>query len=454
MPPNLLFVWGINDGGSGQLGLGTTAVECNKPRRHLWVEEMLWTGGFGPLVLGAGLVDVAAGGMHSLLLDENGIVWSSGVNDDGALGRVTEGVRDPTQGGSFIHQDIVSCSFRRVQTLVDEGFHAVQIAAGDNIGAAVSGDGDLRVWGAFRHGDGECLFSDGISHQRLPVSVLKLTRKLAGNVERFASVACGDNHIIALTTHGNVYTWGDGDDGRLGRRILTRHKSLTQQRVEAIAPRRIVLGPGTRSRKAVLVSSGKAHSFAVDDSGGVWAWGTNTTGQTGTGYAPEGKLGSGEMVDLPTRVIGLTPAELGPPERVVSIAAGDFHTLFLTSEGEVYACGQRGYGCLGLPDEHEAFQESEHGRAFISTPALVEFHDKEPNDPIVSIAAGPRYSMAITQDGILYSWGFGPQGELGLGEGIEQSNQPRKVTRREGSWAVRKVSCGGQHAIGLFEERP
>ena len=37
-----------------------------------------------------------------------------------------------------------------IQSLVDEGFRAVKVVAGDSISAAISDQGELRVWGTFR----------------------------------------------------------------------------------------------------------------------------------------------------------------------------------------------------------------------------------------------------------------------------------------------------------------
>ena len=37
-----------------------------------------------------------------------------------------------------------------IQALIDEGFRAVKVAAGDNISAALDSEGRLRVWGSFR----------------------------------------------------------------------------------------------------------------------------------------------------------------------------------------------------------------------------------------------------------------------------------------------------------------
>lgn len=76
VPPTALqlFIWGAN--ADGQLGLGAFLDNLSKPRRHLWVEKKMQDGAFGHRS-GAGLVDIAAGGMHTLLIDENSVVRRS-----------------------------------------------------------------------------------------------------------------------------------------------------------------------------------------------------------------------------------------------------------------------------------------------------------------------------------------------------------------------------------------
>jgi regulator of chromosome condensation len=66
-PPLLLFGWGAND--FGQLCMGT---EANKPKRNTWVEQKIDEDAFGED--GAGLESIAAGGMHTLFIDERGTV--------------------------------------------------------------------------------------------------------------------------------------------------------------------------------------------------------------------------------------------------------------------------------------------------------------------------------------------------------------------------------------------
>jgi regulator of chromosome condensation len=74
VPPAQIFVWGT--GNFGQFGMGPSYLdELSKPTRNTWVEEKIAQGVFGPEP-GAGIVEVAAGGLHSLFIDDNGIVCS------------------------------------------------------------------------------------------------------------------------------------------------------------------------------------------------------------------------------------------------------------------------------------------------------------------------------------------------------------------------------------------
>ena len=70
--PGLLpFVWGT--GNFGQFGLGPEVVEeISKPRRQKWIEEKIDEGAFGEP--GAGIEYVAAGGLHTVFIDEKGAV--------------------------------------------------------------------------------------------------------------------------------------------------------------------------------------------------------------------------------------------------------------------------------------------------------------------------------------------------------------------------------------------
>lgn len=72
-PAPQLFVWGA--GNFGQFGMGPDHLgEFGKPRKNPWIEEQIGDGSFGGE--GAGLEAVAAGGLHTLFIDEKGTVSS------------------------------------------------------------------------------------------------------------------------------------------------------------------------------------------------------------------------------------------------------------------------------------------------------------------------------------------------------------------------------------------
>ncbi|KAF8631540.1 hypothetical protein AX15_002296 [Amanita polypyramis BW_CC] len=431
-PPLQLFVWGA--GNFGQFGTGPDDLgEKDKMTKNTWVENQIPAGTFGES--GAGLEMVAAGGLHTVFIDEKGTVWTCGNNDEAALGRVTQNVPDPENSESTLDIDQLTSIPHPLQSLVNENFRAVLIAAGDNVSAAVSSEGELRVWGTFRSNEGSLGFQQGLRHQFAPVSILKLSHK-PGDYEKVSSIAAGTNHLIVLTTHGNIYTLGAGEQAQLGRRVLDRRK------IHGTVPEKIVLG--SRSRKAVGVGAGAFHSFAIDESGTVWGWGLNSMGQLGTGHTSS----DDNVVQLPKKVKRLSKEELDG-DVVVQIAAGDHHTLFRTERGKVYACGRAESGQLGLADDDPALAERPD-HEFVTEPVPIKLPDH--TDPVVHVSAVAHYNMATTKGGALYSWGQGIQGELGVPD--EVIRMPRQLVRKEGGkWFAASVSCGGQHALGLFRKK-
>ncbi|KAI0280172.1 regulator of chromosome condensation 1/beta-lactamase-inhibitor protein II [Russula aff. rugulosa BPL654] len=398
VPPAQIFVWGT--GNFGQFGLGPSFLdELSKPTRNTWVEEKIAQGVFGSGP-GSGIVGVVAGGLHSLFIDENGTVWSCGVNDDAALGRITKDVPDPDNPGQFLNADLLTTFPHRLQTLVDDGFRALKVAAGDSISAAIGTEGELRVWGSFRANEGALGFSTGLTHQFIPKAALPNEQCV--------------------------------NQGQLGRKILERRK------IHGTNPERVVLG--SRGRRAVAIGAGSFHSFAVDEGGTVWGWGLNSAGQTGTGI---NHADSDSIVQTPRRVLGLDGI------RIVEICGGDLHTLFLSDDGRVFACGRSDSAQLGLPVDHPAMVDTDH----VVEPVHVPFPVSHEDDPVVHVSAGTRFNAAVTRDGALYAWGEGSQGEVGIVD-QERVQTPTVVVRRSGgSWAAIDVSCGGQHSLGLFRKR-
>lgn len=276
-------------------------------------------------------------------------------------------------------------------------------------------------------------FSSESKHQFTPIPILELP-----NGEACSNVVAGSNHLVVLTTAGHIYTWGAGEESQLGRRILQRHK------MHGTVPEKVVL---PHRRRAVVVGTGAYHSFAVDQNGDVWGWGLNSVGQTGTGFR---RVGTDDIVVTPLPVRGLSRQDLGGAATIIQIKGGGHHTLFLDSLGRVYSCGKTVDGQLGVPDDSPVFVDRPFD-GFFATPIQVTFPDMD--DPIAQVSVGIDGNAAVSRDGVMYTWGGGEQSELGLGIGTAQARTPTVVVRKEGSWAARQVSCGGQHVLALLEKR-
>ena len=167
----------------------------------------------------------------------------------------------------------------------------VHVAAGRDMSYAVLADGSLRASGGNAYGE----VGDGTTTQRrMPVLVT------AGHA---AHVDAGAEHDVILLADGRVQTWGRGNCGQLG---LGTKANRTRPTTVPGLPRIIV-----------EVGDGRDQSFALTDTGQVYAWGFNDNGQLGDG----------------TVTRRLSPVLLPGLSGVVAAQGGRGMTIFLPSSG-------------------------------------------------------------------------------------------------------------------------
>ncbi|KAG5545887.1 hypothetical protein RHGRI_018144 [Rhododendron griersonianum] len=168
-----------------------------------------------------------------------------------------------------------------------------------------------------------------------------------------------------------------------------------------------------RSKHTVVMSFG-------DGSQGALGLATSAVGMGGDAYEP-------------TPVPGL-------PSDVSNISAGHYHSLAVTSQGEVWAWGRNIEGQLGrgLLAPRESWNE----------PKRVEGLDQV---RVRAAFASGVISTAIGDDGSLWVWGKSKRGQLGLGEGIAECGSPSKVEALSGEEIV-KVSLGWGHALAQTKD--
>lgn len=212
-------------------------------------------------------------------------------------------------------------------------------------------------------------------------------------------------------------------------------------------PHRVVLDGSDKALRVKGVFSGcnACHSVIVTDEGITMTFGRNDKGQLG--------VGDTETKTLPVVVNALKGID------VVAAACGRSHTLFLTSDGIVFACGDNKMGQCGT--NQQSVQQ-------ITTPTRIAFKE---NKRIVKIACGAEFSMIVDSDGRLYSFGHPEHGQLGHnseGKYFTSGNKyafhceyaPRRIVTyieksREGHVTpvddvqIVDVACGTNHTLAV-----
>lgn len=181
----------------------------------------------------------------------------------------------------------------------------------------------------------------------------------------------------------------------------------------------------------IQVSCGQSYSLALTNLGRVYSWGGNMQGQ----------LGDGTTIDksLPTDVT--LHFELVSGEVISYIAAGDKHAFALTSKGRVFAWGLNGFGQLGdgsITDK--------------STPVdiTLQFNLRD-GELITSILAGSWYSMALSSDSRVFTWGDNRSGQIGDGSIFNRSN-PIEITsffQLDIGDSITQLAAGSSHSLAI-----
>lgn len=254
------------------------------------------------------------------------------------------------------------------------------------------------------------------------------------NPDPAVKVASGNDHTVILTNSGVIYTNGTGEQGQLGRiKECFGHRG-GRRGLDFILSPQIV-----RFRKKVKFSdvfTGSFCTFALcRDSNDVYAWGLNNYGQLGSG--------STNNYFNPEIIKPLTDIRNQAKSNEMKIEGGQHHSVLVDGDGVLYSIGRAEYGRLGLGDD------AEETAVPVKVPTLA-------NKKVISVACGEAVSFAVTEEGLLYSWGLGTSLQLGVGD-EEDMNVPTLVTSKNINPDVNEVisaSAGGQHTALLVRKKP
>jgi alpha-tubulin suppressor-like RCC1 family protein len=271
---------------------------------------------------------------------------------------------------------------------VDSNGGFVDIKTADFHTLALKDDGTLYSFGENKFGQ---LGDDTKTMRTSPVQVKKLT-----NVTDFDT---SNSHSIAVTSDGAVWVWGLNDFGQLG--VNSNKDILIPTKVEGISG-------------IVKVKAGNRFNLALDKYGHVWFWGYNAKEQ----------FEDNDNINLlkPSILSGLSST------KIIDIAAGDYHSLALSDEGNVYTWGANDFGQLGngtlynnnIPDE------------------VIDL------EKIKFISANGNTSSVITEDGRAYYWGEIIFYEGGISEEGTVVTVPELI---EGISEAQRIEVNNNHIV-------
>jgi alpha-tubulin suppressor-like RCC1 family protein len=358
---------------------------------------------------GIKFIEISAGSAHTLGLTSEGTVYAWGFNTDGQLGN---------------NSNVLSQTPVQVHGVGNTGFltGVTSIAAGTSHSLALTPTG-VYAWG----GGGWGKLGDGsYIDRRTPVQVHGVDN--IGFLTGVTSIAAGTNHSLALTPTG-VYTWGTNTAGQLG--VGNSDFTVTPVQVHGVDNIGFLTG-------VTSIAAGTNHSLAVTPTG-VYAWGANTAGQLGDGSYDD------RWTPVQVRGVRFAPFLTGDTPfltSVTSIAAGETHSLALTSTG-VYAWGRNSYGQLGD-------NSIEYGREYPVQVVGVAGEGTTLNG-VTSIAAGKNHSLALTPTGV-YAWGRNDYGQIDNNNTDTLRESPVQVVgvgNTEFLSGVTSIAAGGTHSVAL-----
>ncbi|XP_060704102.1 serine/threonine-protein kinase Nek8 [Hemiscyllium ocellatum] len=263
------------------------------------------------------------------------------------------------------------------------------VSCGDLFTACLTDRGIIMSFG---NGSSGCLGHGTFNDVTQP----KIVEALLGY--EIAQVSCGASHVLAATNDREVFSWGRGDNGRLGLESQESHNSPQQVCVPA-------------EHEAQKILCGIDCSMILTTQNHILACGSNRFNKLGLDKltAAEDSHTSNQVEEVHV----FTPVQSFPLNEgnIVHVDVGTAHSAAITETGECYTFGSNQHGQLGTNTRHNN-----------RLPYLVS---NLCGVKVTMVACGDAFTVAIGAEGEIYTWGKGARGRLGRKE--EDTGIPKQV---------------------------
>ena len=237
-----------------------------------------------------------------------------------------------------------------------------------------------------------------------PIQIGSLTNWIGGG----AMLAQESSGAKAIKSDGTLWSWGDNEGGSMG--INQNPNDDGDAYKHYSSPIQV----GSLTNWTFTTGGGYSGVLAVNSSGELYAWGSNSYGNLGNGNRLN--------VSSPIQIGSLTTWSTG--------ASGNGIAMFLKTDGTAWVWGGNDYGQLGIG----AGTSSDR-----SSPVQLG------SETDWTVASCGYQNMAGIRGGKLYSWGRNSNGGVGDGT-VVQRNSPVQIGALT-TWL--DVQTGNQMAVAL-----
>jgi alpha-tubulin suppressor-like RCC1 family protein len=335
---------------------------------------------------------------NSVYIDTDGVLYMAGNNANGQIG-------DNSTQNRTVFTPVSLFDVRIVKVTCGSGFTV-----------ALDSTGHVYAWGY--NNAGQLGNNNAGTNSQIPINV-SLFGSISGRT--VVAIACGGSHTLALDSTGQVHAWGANGNGQLGNNTSANTSPI---------PINVSAFGSLSGNTVVAIACGLNHTFALDSTGQIHAWGYNQYGQLGN------------STTTVFQVIPINVASFGSisGRTVVAIACGYLHTLAIDSIGQVHAWGSNGGYQLGNNTTNNQ-----------NIPINVSTFGSISGKTVVAISCGDSHTIALDSTGQVHAWGYSQYGQTGNNTTNAYQVIPVNVATfgtLSGKTVV-AIACGTYHTMAL-----
>jgi alpha-tubulin suppressor-like RCC1 family protein len=236
------------------------------------------------------------------------------------------------------------------------------------------------------------------------------------NGKVISGVGAGGFHSVVVSSDGGVFAWGCNNFGQIGDGTFGNRN----------VPVGVNMSGVLMGKRITRVAAGEYFTVVISSDGEVFSWGKNDNGELGDG--------TNVTKNMP---IAVDLSGVISSKNIKEIAVGRDHTVVLSNDSFVFAWGSNGNGQLGDGTLNQRY-----------VPIAVNSSGVLSGKVISHVSAGDSFTVVVSSDGKVFSWGKNDNGQLGDGT-LNQQYVPIAVNTSGvlSGKIITLVSSGNSHTI-------